>query len=429
MTRQLLVCVLFMTGCSAAAWNSDRPSGTPGVWRPGDKARRDHVPKSLSFIDVVKLARVSAPAVRLAAADVDIARGRRVGARVLARDNPVLAAGVGNRWGDTRTTDREVSLSIPIELGGKRGKRIAVADADVDWARHRVSEVRRKVVGAAAAAYFRVLRAQQLVALARERRDLAKRLVATAQERKAAGAATKFDVNLANGELSRANSAIDSERRGLAAARTRLGKLLGLNLATGLDVNGSLDERSFLGDPAGAANPMRPDVRVARANLKVADARVVLADTARWPKLSFRVTYGREESADIVFGSMVITLPLFERGQGRRASRRARQRRALIVLEQTKNVARAEVDGARVAYLAAVKALGEMKKRALPLAIENERMARESYTAGKLNLTGLLVVRRGALQTRREYLDRSLEAALAAVDLWVAQGATWKTRR
>jgi cobalt-zinc-cadmium efflux system outer membrane protein len=64
-----------------------------------------------------------------------------------------------------------------------------------------------------------------------------------------------------------------------------------------------------------------------------------------------------------------------------------------------------------------------MTGSALPLAIENERMARESYAAGKIELTAMLVVRREALDTRAEYLERLLEAALAAVDLWVAQGA------
>jgi cobalt-zinc-cadmium efflux system outer membrane protein len=50
-------------------------------------------------------------------------------------------------------------------------------------------------------------------------------------------------------------------------------------------------------------------------------------------------------------------------------------------------------------------------------------MARESYRAGKMDLPAVLVVRREALDTRREYLDRLLEAALSGIDLAVATGA------
>ena len=43
--------------------------------------------------------------------------------------------------------------------------------------------------------------------------------------------------------------------------------------------------------------------------------------------------------------------------------------------------------------------------------------------AGKIDFSALLVIRRDALETRREHLDRQLEAALAAVDYWAARGA------
>ena len=49
-------------------------------------------------------------------------------------------------------------------------------------------------------------------------------------------------------------------------------------------------------------------------------------------------------------------------------------------------------------------------------------MVRESYRAGKMDLPALLLVRRDLLETRREYLDRLLDAALAGIDLAVARG-------
>lgn len=384
----------------------------------GDGAR------SLIFRDVVALARRQAPAVRLADADVDVARGRRAGARVLVADNPVLSGGVGSRWGAERTTDRELSLAVPIELGGQRRKRTAAADADIRVAEASARDVERQVAGAAAAAYFEVLFAREVVALAEERRALAQKLVETARERKRAGDATEFEVNLAEGELSRARSGVASAMRRVATARTRLATLLGLDSMEGVALVGELDDRSFVDvDGAGAGAGDRSDVQVARARVSAAGADVELADARRWPALSFQVTYAHEESDDIAFGGLAITLPIFDRGQGERASARAERHRAALELDLTERAASAELEGARAAYAAAVAAVDELKDSALPLAIENERMARDSYAAGKIELAAMLVVRREALDTRAEYLERLLEAALAAVDLWVAQGA------
>lgn len=388
----------------------------------GDGAR------SLTFRDVVALARSQAPAVRLAAADVDVERGRRAGARVLVADNPVLSGGVGSRWGVERTTDRELSLSVPIELGGQRRKRTAAADADIRVAEASARDVERHVVGAAAGAYFEVLFARELLALAEERRALAEKLVETARERKRAGDATEFEVNLAEGELSRARAGVASAVGRGATARTRLATLLGLDSIEGFAAAGSLDDWSFVevdggGGGAGAGAGDRSDVQVARARVSAAGADLELADARRWPALSFQVSYAHEESADIAFGGLAITLPIFDRGQGERARARAERHRAELEVEVTERAASAELEGARTAYVAAVAAVDEMKDSALPLAIENERMARESYAAGKIELTAMLVVRREALDTRAEYLERLLEAALAAVDLWVAQGA------
>jgi len=392
---------------------------------------RGELPRSLSFGDVVELAQAGAPGVRLADADVDVVRGRGVGARVRFADNPVLEGGLGSRWGDERTTDREVSLSFPIELGGKRGKRVAAADADVQVATARAADVRRSIAGYAVALYFQVLFAQEAVALAEQRNSLADKLVDTARARKQAGDAADFEVNLAASELSRSKSGIAAANRRLATARTRLAVILGLDSLDGVSVGGQLDDWSFVTvDAVADTGADRSDVRVARAEVDAANADVVLADTARWPALSFRITYAHEESADIAFGGLAITLPIFERGQGDRAEARAERHRAELELQATEALAHTELDGARAAYHAAVEAVTEMKDHAVPLAIENERMARESYAAGKIELAAMLVVRREALDTRSEYLERLLEAALAAVDLWVAQDAPFdETRR
>lgn len=379
-----------------------------------------HAEEPLSFRNVVELGRRAAPEVRLEEADIDVARGELVGARLWSHENPTLELGAGRRWARDPTLDREVSLAVPIELGGKRSRRIALARAVIARETYETTDARRLSGGAAAAAYFQVLYAERLVALAGDRRALADALVTTARERLASGDVAEFELNLAAAELARAESAIAAARGQVARALTRLAIELGLPSPDELEVRGDLSDRGFVGD---AAAEIRADILAAGAQLEATDAAVALADSRRWPELSFRVTYAHEEDADILFGAVAFTLPVFDRNQGERAASRARRRRATIALEQTREIAAAQLEGARASYRAVLEALSRMEETAVPLAIENERLAREAYAAGKIDLTALLVVRREALEARQEHLDRLLQAALAGVDLWVAAGA------
>jgi cobalt-zinc-cadmium efflux system outer membrane protein len=69
-----------------------------------------------------------------------------------------------------------------------------------------------------------------------------------------------------------------------------------------------------------------------------------------------------------------------------------------------------------------LKAVEELEKSALPLLDENESLARRGYEAGEMALAELLLVHRETLETRREHLERLLEAAVAAVAVEASAG-------
>ncbi len=379
--------------------------------------------ETLTLKRVVDVARQRAPTVRVARAGVAEAESRLVGARLRARDNPVIEGLIGPRWAAGRSTDMEVSLAVPLELGGKRSKRIAVAEAEIAAAQMDVEERRRGAVGAAVAAWYGVVYVQRRVALAEERLQLATELQRTAVARQRAGDVAQFEVNLAESEVARADSEVAAEESRLARARADLAAALGLASSGDLAVAGDLSDRTlFDGVASGVAGDQRADIRAARAQRRAADARLSLAGASRWPDVSLRATYAREEDADVLLGGVAITLPFFDRGQAQRAEARAQQQRADVEVEVLTTAATSEIEGARAAYRAARDAVARLEK-GLPRATQNLEMATESYRAGKIDLTTLLIIRRDALDTRREYLDRLLEAALAGVDLWVAVGA------
>lgn len=368
---------------------------------------------------VIELARARAPQVLVAQTRVSEARGGVTSARLLARDNPVIEALAGPRWGDERSTEVEVGLAIPIELGGRRGKRTDAARAELRAAEHLTTDEQRRAIGVALAAYYRVLHADALVALAGKRKTLAQELLAVGEARlKAGGDVTKLDLNLARNELALAESEIQVASSSATRARADLAAVLGLKTADVATVTGDLADRRLF--DMVVATKERSDLAARRDEVTAASALVRVADADRWPSLSLRIAYAHEDrGTDILLGGIALSLPLFNRGQGERIAARARQERARVELTALENTIAAETDAVRASYAAAVSAVEILEKRALPLATENEQLAHESYRAGKLELPALLVIRRDALATRATHLDRLRDAALAGVELAV----------
>ncbi len=190
-----------------------------------------------------------------------------------------------------------------------------------------------------------------------------------------------------------------------------------------LAVRGSLHDRRTRELPDLMARaPGRPDLRALDAEAREADADVRLGDGSTWPDLGLGVRYAREEGSNIVLGSMTLTLPFFERGQGLRAEARARARRLRLELDAGRRVVSVEVSTAFEVYVRRVAAVAELEQNALPLLDENEALSRRSYEAGQIGLAEFLLMRREILETRNQYLERLFEAAAAVIDLEAGAG-------
>lgn len=381
-------------------------------------ARSAYADDALTLSRVIELARARAPEAQIARARIDEASGGLVGARQWTTRNAAVQADLGPRIGDGRSIDLQATLSVPIELGGRRTGRVAVVQAAVAHEQAKTLEVERLTIANAVAAYYRVLHGERRLALADERVRLAEAAETTSRQRMRAGDIAEFEVNLARGEVARAKSAVVAATGDRARARAELANILGIVITT---VSGDLGSRTVLeraGDPAG-----RSDLRMLAQEARLARAEGESARTLRWPQLDLRLSFEHEREADIVLGGVALELPFFDRGQGEHARATAREKRARAELAIRTVQITSYVESARISYDAAVAAAQILEREAVPLSIENATAAFASYRAGKLEIGALLVIRREALDTRREHLDRLLDAALAGIDLWIARGA------
>jgi len=110
-------------------------------------------------------------------------------------------------------------------------------------------------------------------------------------------------------------------------------------------------------------------------------------------------------------------LPFCSRGQEQQAAGSARAARLRSELEAARARIDTEVRAAFDAYNRRLAALRILEADAITGLDENDLLTTRSFEVGQLGLRDLLLVRRETLDTRFQYLDALLEAALARIDL------------
>ena len=367
-------------------------------------------PAPFTLDQAIAAAGGAAPAVEAAQAGVAAAQAGRTVAAL--RPNPTFQSQVENVVGSGPykgfdQAETTVGLNIPIELGGKRSARIAVADAQAG----------RAVLGEAIAQadlrlqvtslYVDAVAADRRAATTRDLSGIAAEALRGARVRVQAGRASPIEEQRA--EIARLNAEAAAQRasRLAEAARANLGRRIGRPVAGALD-DAALDhiDRATYG-PTTVKGDGTLTLAAADADLGIAEAGVRVARSQRVPDLTVGPAVRRlEVSGDTaaVF-SVSIPVPLF--GSGRAAvaqaeserTRTAAQRRMTALdVEQAITDARAEADNAAVT---ARNASGP----ALSAAQEAARIARIGYREGKFGQLDLIEAERTLAETRLAAID------------------------
>jgi cobalt-zinc-cadmium efflux system outer membrane protein len=375
-----------------------------------------------SLADVLARARERAPEVVSARLAVDETRGRLLGASLRWQTNPEIDFALGNRSATgARYTDVELAFAQSLEPGTRRTARLDAANAAIAQGTANVDEVTRTVLRTAAAAYFRVLHASQRIDLLTTAERLASTVYANADRRFRAGDIAVLDVNIARASLAR----VKAEREGAEAARAlAIGDLRRLlRLEPDVIVAGALarPEPASL-ETALQSAAQRPELRALEAAIQEAEADMRFGLSMAGPEYGVGVRYSREEGDQIVLGGMTITLPAFSRGQEQRATASARAARLRAELEATRTRVETEVRAGVDALMRRIAALRVLETEAIPGLDDNEQLSTRSFEVGQIGLAELLLIRREILDTRSQYLDALLQAALARTDVDASAG-------
>lgn len=354
----------------------------------------------------------SAPASEAARAEVDSMRAARVVAGL--RPNPSLQTEVENvagtgPYGGFNSMEATVGLSIPLELGGKRRARMAVADAQTDRALLAAAIVEADIRQQVTLLYVEAVAAERRLTVAREQWRIADDGMRAARLRVQAGRASPLEEQRADVARLNAQAGVERSERLALAARTNLARRVGQTIERTLD-GGMLDRlpgKSGYGPAVPASARGTLSLAAAEADLAIADAGVRLARSQRTPDLSFGPGVRRLEATNdtaAVF-SLSMPIPVFNAGRAAVAQAQAERsrtdaRRRVTALDVEQAITDAEAEAANAA-MTARNANGP----ALAAAQEAARIARIGYREGKFGQLDLLDAERTLAETRIAAID------------------------
>lgn len=359
--------------------------------------------------EALSAAEANAPGLDAASADVRAAEAGRTVAGL--RPNPEVQVQVENVGGSgpfkgTQSAETTTGFAVPIELGGKRPARIAVADAQTRRARIEAAIVAADLRLEVTEAYLAAVAAERRVEIAQMEADFATVGFRAASARVTAGAASPIEQQRADVLRINADVALDRARRDAEIARANLGRLIGQ------PVVGLLDRAWFeLVEAYGPLAPIKADgtlaLAAAEADLDIASAYVRLARSQRIPDITLSAGARRLSATNdtaAVFG-ISVPLPLFNNGNAALDQARAQEsaseaRRRTALVDTVRAIAAAQAEVANAA--ASARAAGGP---GLAAAFESARIAAIGYANGKFSQLDLIEAQRTLAQTRSAYVD------------------------
>jgi cobalt-zinc-cadmium efflux system outer membrane protein len=391
--------------------------------------------------DLVERAVREHPDLQAARLDVEAAAARVQQAAL--RPNPMVDLGGQKALGPDNNL--MIGLTVPLDLNGRKGGRVGVAERELDLKRALLAERDRRLRADVRMKAGEVLAGRRNVAVTTELLETNRQAVRLVQDRVREGAARPIDENLQLLEVYRLETSEAIQRSRLEVLSLQLQTVAALSIDTPLTLTGDLAAAIDVPDRERAlaqAVASRPDVVAARAEAAMAAARVRKEQAeGRWDA-SINVGYQRQDFGydlrgltasgatrpiqDVFHyfgGGVTVMLPVRNRNQGNIAAaaaetRAAERRLQLVELTSRQEVAAAfaQVEGARRAHELYARGVRDIARR-------NLDVVRQTYALGRGSLLDVLAEQRRYIEIENGYTEALKQLYDAMVDLQRVVGA------
>jgi cobalt-zinc-cadmium efflux system outer membrane protein len=369
--------------------------------------------------------------------NVPIAEAALVAARL--RPNPVLSGGANSLdWLGTGfdevngagPPEYAVRVDVPFERGGKRDRRVELADQTKRVAEAQLEEAIRRVRLDVATASIDVLEAKAKLQLAKDNLQALERLVQLNERRLAGGAIPPLEVSRSRVAMLQYRANVRTAELALTQARLKLLPLLGRKPG---DVPVDVDDRLGL-TPVNtgpdlpalqvSARATRPDILAAQREQARTQADLRLQVAQGKVDYTLGAEYRRQQGVNgkgNLLGLFVsVPLPVFNRNQGEIARATAEGEKANRSLTALETTLAGEVASAYEEFESARHLLIEIERDLLTPTAEARTGTTYTYQAGAASLLDVLDAQRAYNDTMETYYSaqaayRRAQAKLALV--------------
>lgn len=419
---QRIIALSIVCGLLLASWTFAQEPSQASLWedpsRSGMDGRLFQEPAApLTMEAAIRLALEVNPTIAAARREIEATEAQILQGSL--RPNPGFSYAAENAGRISRSSSAQVEL--PIERGDKRAARVDAAQRGRDVAVSDLSGRQLKVRAAVMAAFFEVLAAQELTALAQDSVSLARRATDIAAKRVVAGKVSPVEETKARVAEAGTRVALTQAQSELRNARRRLSSLWGNASPRFSEAQGNVDLLPAV--PARESIELRlgtsPSVQRAQLELERRKSLVNVEQSKTVQDVTVSVGIQRREEAQheqMRFG-ISIPIPLFNRNQGN-----------LLEALRREDKARDELVATRIALASdvyqVIERLGARRQEVDLLRTEVVPGAKSAYEAatigfenGKFSFLEVLDAQRTFFSAKSQYLNALAAVHRAVTDL------------
>lgn len=369
--------------------------------------------------------------------EVEAARAsvRQAGARA----NPRVDAS-GAKAVNTADNQFMVEGMLPLELGGRRGARVRVAEREVGMREAALKERERTVAAEARAKFGEALAAVLKLGVTEDLLANSQKGYRLVVARVLEGRTAPLEQNEVLVEVNRLRSLREAGRGKVEVALLELRNLIGAEPSEPLKLRGDfdnlIDALPTLADSTTRALKERPELLAARAAEALAEARIEEARAAGRADAEVRAGYQRMRSGfdvsgineagrlspvegtfhSVTFG-VTLTLPVRDKNAGAIESAAAELEAARRRREFLELTVRREVASAYARYEAAARAMEIYRVGVRGQAEQNLSVIRKTYDLGSKTLLDYIAEQRRYVELEDDYVNSILETYLSRVEI------------
>lgn len=352
--------------------------------------------------------------------------------------NPTLEleGGTGALTGSSAENSLSLGVSQEFLLAGKREKRLAVADLELEMYRWQLADRERVIRDEVKTAFYDVLLAEQQVALAGRSILLNRQLLAVTTERLAAGDIPELEMNLAKVELARSEGARIEVEKTLNRNQAKLLTLMGLASGEYPAIVGALETEIFITksliELKQLALGKRPDIKALEVEKSRGESDVVLAEAEGIPNVTAGLVIKRDTTAIEVGGvegkdtayiiglKLSMPIPLFDKNQAGVREVRARRSSTESRLSVARRSVEREVETAYAGLVNAEKVLVLYRTNIIPQLEENLKLTQEAYRLGEVGILNVIQEQKNFFEVNNGYSTALHDRQTALIKLETA---------